>query len=144
MKISKIFLPNRDLKKSIDQLLEGRKKIEGDPIIDEEAEKLFPNFIDFLKNEYGPVVVEKIPQEYKKQWDISLQVKDNKVEIGSIQSYVKEKSLTSEYGFEAEVIIQAKLINLTYRVGYHGYDSLGSIVSDKDPCRYDSENIPFP
>lgn len=145
MKVPKTFIPDKDLEGKTGSLLEERIKSKGDYFINEKAEKLFPNFINFLKGEYGALIIEELPNQIRKTWNISVPRNDGRlIQIGSINCYVKEKGQTSEYGYEADIVIQEIYKKLLYRTSYQGYDSLGSIVFEEDPLRYDSENIPFP
>jgi len=146
MKTPKTFVPEKDLENKIKELLEEVDKKEVfESLIDEEAENIFPDFIQYLKEEYGSVIIERKENTLKKEWLICVPRKSGgKIHIGEIQEYREEVGLTLEKGYEADVISQAKYINLKCRIGYQGYDSLGSNVSEKDIYRYDSENIPFP
>lgn len=148
MKLPKTFVPDKELENKIKQLLEGvddNPIFDDDSLIDTEAEKLFPNFIKYLKSEYGNLIIEKDFDSTKKEWSICLPKKGGgKIPIGDIQVYKEEIGPTTEYGYKADIVIQEIYKKLLYRTSYQGYDSLGSIVFEEDPCRYDSENIPFP
>lgn len=148
MKTPKTFIPEKDLENKIKKLLEDVDKksaLDEESIIDEEAGNIFPDFIQYLKEEYGGIIIEKKDDTLKKEWLISVPRKGGgKIPIGEIQEYREEIGPTLEKGYEADIISQAKYKNLKCRIGYQGYDSLGSNVSEKDIYRYDSEKIPFP
>lgn len=149
MKLPKTFVPDKELENKIKQLLEGvddNPILDDESLIDAEAGNIFPSFIQYLKEEYGGVIIEKKDNTSKKEWLIYIPRKDGeKIHIGEIQEYKEEIGPTLEVGYEADVITQASYKNLKCRIGYHGYDSLGSPVSSEDVHRYDFyKHIPFP
>lgn len=146
MKIPQTFILEKNLEEKISLLLKetGTKK-EEQLLIDLEAEKLFPNFINYLKKEYDFLHIEKTPDKYKQAWAVY-----NREEpgiftvIGLIQEYVENEGIMSSYGYKAEILIGKKRLKLFYRTGCQYYDTQGKLVVTKSPARYDMEEIPFP
>jgi len=133
----------RILKKPIQGLIGKIKETLKEPT----AEELFPNFINYLKEEYGSLIIERIPEQTNREtWTISRKNKTmESILIGTIQSYVRGKAISAEHGYQAEVLTQGKRLKLEYRRGYLLLDTtLGAVVKSKDPQRYDNESIPFP
>lgn len=151
MKIPQTFLikNKKGIESKIKQLLKEHKEKTARTTIDEKALNLFPKFIDYLKkeaihNRFISIALEKIPVK-KDTWYIYRVYKDEVLDnIGSITSYIKNKDMTSEYGYKADVVIHGLPVRLIYRLGYHCYDTNGKVVSNKDPKRLDSIDMPFP
>ncbi|MBL7100707.1 MAG: hypothetical protein ISS23_02000 [Nanoarchaeota archaeon] len=111
-----------------------------------ETEKMFPNLINRLEKEYGTLDIERIqgPATNQETWIISTKEKEPYF-IGIIESYVKAKVTTAEYGYKTRVITQGGFTTLIYRQGYHALgEKTGQIVSSKHPKRYDHKDVPFP
>lgn len=149
MKIPQMFMPDKNLEEKTGKLLKGQvKKREMDEScrIDKDAELLFPNFINYLKEGYETLAIIK-ENDKEEKWRIFKSVEAKMPDmIGIIQKYADNGSDTSEYGYEAKVLVpvEGRFADLIYRIGYYAYDTDGSMIYYKDSRRNDSEKIPFP
>lgn len=141
MKIPQTFVPDKDLEEKIKLLLKKKGNKKKEYIIDMEAEKLFPNFINYLKGKHDMLYISRPPI-----W--TMYAKDSNSNtitfIGVIKKYVKEEGMDLMYGYEADIRIKEVGINLVYRLGYKKPDSKGNVICTNEPARYDTEKIPFP
>lgn len=149
MKIPKTFIPKKDLEEKTKQLLEESKKRKDEtgniPLFDE-LKTEFPNFTDYLLNLYSNSNLGFIKTEDKKGNIIWKFYTIPHFIVSKIEPYTEEcgKDI-SEYGYYAKILIEGNWHFLKYRIGFHCFDNVNTIISTKDHLRYDKErSIPFP
>ncbi len=144
MKLPQTFIPDKDLEGRTEELLEEQKN-KKNYFIDLEAGKLFPNFINYLKEEHDILYIQKDLDKKRLIW--AIHTKDElgaSVRLGMIGAYMEKEGSDLLYGYEVEIKTQGKCQTLIYRVGYKKYDEKRNVITTNEPARYDTENIPFP
>lgn len=144
MKLPKTFVPDKDLEGRTKELLEEQKNKKVH-FIDPEAGKLFPNFINYLKEEYDILYIQKALDKQRLMWTIHTE--DDRgapTRLGMIGAYMEKEGRDLMYGYEVEIKTRGRCPTLIYRVGYKKYDDKRNVITTNEPARYDIEKIPFP
>ncbi len=153
MKIPKTFIPKKDLEEKTKQLLKEPKKGQNETkqnrFLCDDLKKEFPGFTEYLSGLYPDLSAAKTKNNKGRFiWKFYIVHKEatSPFLVGKIERYVEEcgKDM-SEYGYHAKVLIEGNWHLLKYKIGYHCFDDVYTIISTKDPLRYDKEkSIPFP
>jgi len=151
MKLPKTFMPEKNLEDKTDHLLNTEPPKHEGYKIDGEAEKLFPEFINYLKKHYKVFTIRKIQEVPERSWRITIPKEDPKpfddVEIiGGITSYRNKHSGAVECGYEGGVEIKYAYIGINYRECYKYFDKDNrKCVKRMLPLRRDNnKDVPFP
>jgi len=144
MKIPKTFISEKSLENKIEGLLSSIEAVETSPTIDPEAEKLFPNFIEYLKKECDSVHIKKSPDN--QAWVI---YDEEKTGISVLKGYIHEheekEGIVSAYGYKVTLKIRKKCLELFYRIKFtYNNPEKGLTSTVESPVRYDAYDIPFP
>ncbi|MDP2908036.1 MAG: hypothetical protein Q8O03_08960 [Nanoarchaeota archaeon] len=151
MKIPKTFMPNKSLEERTNHLLNAEDvKPEGYKI-DEEAEKFFPGFINYLKKHYKIFTIRQVQEVPERSWRITIPKQSPKlfddVEIiGGITGYRNKHSGAVEYGYKGGVDIKGAYVEITYRECFKYFDKDNQkCVKRMLPLRCDNnKDVPFP
>ena len=152
MKLSKTFVPKKNLEAKTKELLEDPKILAKNSLdycsdLYKEIKKEFPNFINYLMDLYPPLEIVKTKKLEGIKWQFYKKYPslNRPVRVGLIKEYIKNSSRDmSEYGYEAGILIKGKWHKIKYRKGYLCFDSVWTVLLINDPLRIDkSKNIPF-
>jgi len=154
MKIPKTFRLEKSLENKTKQLMEKRlsnpKNVsEKHGELYEELKTEFPNFTEYLFNNYPNLGVFKVKDkngaDIWKFYTIPPKKKNPSL-VGQIEKYVEQCSKdVSEFGYLVKFIIEENFQYLKYRVGHYCFDTGSKVISTQNPLRYDKEkDIPFP
>jgi len=152
MKLPKTFLPNKDLEERTNNLLNEEYMEPEGCKIDEEAEKLFHGFVNYLKRNYKSFTIRKLQDIPERSWRITTLKEDPKpfddVEIiGEITSYRNKHSGAMEHGYKASLIDKyGNYVEIRYRECHKYFDSQGKkYVKRMLPLRLDTnKDVAFP
>jgi len=151
MKLPKTFMPSKSLESKTEGLLNMEDVKPEECKIDEEAEKFFPDFINYLKKHYKIFTIRKVQDVPERSWRITIPKEDPKpfddVEIiGGIASYRNKHSGAVEYGYKGGVEIKGAYVEITYRECFKYFDKDNrKCVKRMLPLRRDNnKDVPFP
>lgn len=151
MKFPKTFLPGKNLEEKTNHLLNTEDPKPEGYKVDEQAEKSFPSFINYLKKHYKTFTMRKIQSVPEYSWRITIPKEDAKpfddVEIiGGITGYRNKHSGAIEHGYEGGVEIKGVYVSIKYRECWRYFDKDSrKCVKRMLPLRRDNnKDVPFP
>lgn len=151
MKLPKTFVPNKDLEERTNHLLNVEHPKHEGYKIDEDAEKLFPGFINYLKKHYKIFTMRKVQSVPEYSWRITIPKEDSKlfddVEIiGEITTYRNKHSGATEHGYKGGVEIKGAYVEITYRecLRYFDKDNRKCVKRILPLRRDNNKDVPFP
>lgn len=144
-------MPNKSLEEKTENLLNMEDPKIEDCKIDVEAEKLFPNFVNYLKKHYKIFTIQKVQDVPERLWRVTVPKEDTRlfddIEItGGITSYSNKHSGALEYGYEGGVEVKGAYVRIRYRECFKYFDKENrKCVKRMNPLRYDNNrDVPFP